>query len=63
MSKRTASAAAVVAIAWGLLTFPMPAMAQSFSPCSAKDYPGLTFGSGVPTYAVGALDGVCYCGI
>lgn len=35
----------------------------TFTACSAKDYPGLTFGPGVPRYAVGALNGVCYCGI
>jgi Phage Tail Collar Domain len=35
----------------------------SFTACSAKDYPGLTFGPNVPRYAVGAINGVCYCGI
>jgi hypothetical protein len=40
-----------------------PAGAQSgFQPCPARQYPGLTFGPNVPSYAAGMIDGQCYCG-
>jgi len=39
------------------------ASAQTYSACSATTWPGLTFGSNVPTYSVGATNGQCYCGV
>jgi hypothetical protein len=61
MSKRTLVAAAM---AWALLMSAAPmANAQTYTPCSAKTWPGLTFGPGAPTYAIGATGGKCYCGV
>lgn len=64
MSKKTLVVAATAAIAWALLMFTAPvANAQTYTPCSATDYPGITFGPGAPTYAIGAAGGKCYCGV
>lgn len=42
------------------------ALAADVKPCPADQYPGLTFGSGVPNYAVVLTQGSegegCYCG-
>ena len=51
-------------MAWALLMSAAPmANAQTYTPCSAKTWPGLTFGPGAPTYAIGATGGKCYCGV
>lgn len=65
MSKRIHVMTATLAIAWALAIFTAPAAnAQTtYTPCSAKTWPGLTFGPAVPTYAVGAANGKCYCGV
>ncbi|MBI2713476.1 MAG: hypothetical protein HYX37_03340 [Rhizobiales bacterium] len=65
MSNRTHVMIATIAIVWALLmaAAPMANAQQNITPCSAKTWPGLTFGPGTPTYAVAALNGKCYCGI
>jgi len=41
----------------------LPAAAQTYTPCSATTWPGLTFGPKAPSYAVGSANGKCYCGV
>ncbi len=60
---RTLACSAAVAAVLAFASASSPAWAQaSFAPCSAQDYPGLTFGPNVPNYAVGFTQGQCYCG-
>jgi hypothetical protein len=55
---------AVIAAIGSMLTSTAPTLAQSsFAPCPASTYPGLTFGPGVPSYSVGMVNGLCYCGV
>jgi hypothetical protein len=63
MRDRTIPCPAVAAAAIALLAAMPPAGAQSaFQPCPARQYPGLAFAPNVPSYAVGMVDGQCYCG-
>jgi hypothetical protein len=60
---RTLVSGAAAAVLLALVSASSPAFAQnSFAPCSASDYPGLTFGPNVPSYSVGFTQGQCYCG-
>ena len=65
MSKRTHIITATLAIAWALsmAAAPMASAQTTYTPCSAMTWPGLTFGPGAPTYAIGAANGKCYCGV
>jgi len=64
MLKRLLTPSGLALILATLGSLPQHAAAQSsFTPCSAQQYPGLTFGPGVPTYSVGMVNGQCYCGV
>ncbi|MDR3526051.1 MAG: hypothetical protein P4L57_02150 [Rhizomicrobium sp.] len=45
------------------LSLAAAASAQTYTACSAKTWPGLTFGPNVPTYSVGSANNACYCGV
>jgi hypothetical protein len=51
------------ALAGLLLLSAASAQTPTYTPCSAKTWPGLTFGPNVPSYSVGSTDGKCYCGV
>jgi hypothetical protein len=51
-------------IATALCLFASAASAQtSYVPCSTQTWPGVTFGPNAPSYALGASNGACYCGV
>ena len=64
MRNRTIARSAVAAAAIALLgaTTPQAGAQSGFQPCAARQYPGLTFGPSVPSYAAGMINGQCYCG-